>query len=156
MRCNDKPHLLGFWRQTKGAVAVEFAILSTIFLLLIAGVLDFGHAWYMKQVITNASREGARYGITYQTNTSGVRIAPNALNPTIQAYIQNNYLANAALPCDANPTIILEGAGYTSGTKGAGLEVTVTATKTWFIISSFVPGMGEQQSLSAKTVMLCE
>jgi Flp pilus assembly protein TadG len=156
MRDNNKFHILGFWRQTKGAVAVEFAILATIFLVLIAGILDFGHAWYMKQVITNASREGARYGITYQTNTSGVRIAPSALNPTIQTYIQTNYLANAALPCDANPTIILGGAGYTSGTKGAGLEVTVSATKTWFMIASFVPGMSEQQSLSAKTVMLCE
>ncbi len=156
MTWKGKPHILGFLRQTKGAVAVEFAIIGTLFILLIAGVIDFGHAWYMKQVITNASREGARYGITYQTNTSGVRIAPNALNPTVQNYILTKYVANAALPSDANPTITLGGAGYTTGTKGAGLEVTVTATKTWFMVSKFVPGMGEQKTLSAKTVMLCE
>ena len=69
MTWKGKPHILGFLRQTKGAVAVEFAVVGTLFLLLIGGVLDFGHAWYMKQVITNASREGARYGITYQTNS---------------------------------------------------------------------------------------
>jgi len=156
MTWKAKPHILRFVRRTKGAVAVEFAIIGTLFILLIAGVLDFGHAWYMKQAITNASREGARYGITYQTNSSGVRIAPSTLMPTIQTYILTKYLANAALPGDANPTVSLGGAGYTSGTKGDGLEVTVTATKTWFLVSGFIPGLGTQKTLEAKTVMLCE
>jgi Flp pilus assembly protein TadG len=156
MTRNGKSPSLGLLHQTKGAVAVEFAIVGTLFILLIAGVLDFGHAWYMKQAITNASREGARYGITYQTNSSGVRIAPNALNPTIQTYILTKYLPGAALPSDANPTISLGGAGYTTGNKGAGLEVTVTAVKTWFLLSSFIPGLGNQKTLAAKTVMLCE
>jgi Flp pilus assembly protein TadG len=156
MTWKGKPHILGFLRQTKGAVAVELAVVGTLFILLLAGVLDFGHAWYMKQVITNASREGARYGITYQTNASGVRIAPSALNPTIRNYVLTNYGASALLPSDANPTVALGGAGYTTGAKGTGLEVTVTAKKTWFIVSKVVPGMEEQQTLSAKTVMLCE
>ena len=156
MTWKAKPHILLFLRRTKGAVAVEFAVIGTLFLLLIAGVVDFGHAWFMKQAITNASREGARYGITYQTNSSGVRIAPSSLSPTIQTYIQTKYLTNAALPSDANPIVTLGGAGYTTGTKGAGLEVTVAATKTWFLVSSFIPGLGSQKTLTAKTVMLCE
>lgn len=156
MTRKGKSNLRVFLRQTKGGVAVEFAIVGTLFLLLIAGVLDFGHAWFMKQVITNASREGARYGITYQTNSSGVRIAPSALNPTIQTYILTKYLGNAALPSDANPTVSLGGTGYTTGNKGAGLEVTVTAMKTWFMVSGFIPGLGNQKTLMAKTVMLCE
>ena len=156
MTWKGKPHILGFLRQTKGAVAVEFAIVGTLFLLLIAGVLDFGHAWYMKQVITNASREGARYGITYHTNNSGVRIAPSALTPTIETFILTKYATTTVLPSDANPTITVGGDGYTTGTKGSGVEVTVTATKTWFMVSKFVPGMEEHQSLTAKTVMLCE
>jgi hypothetical protein len=110
----------------------------------------------MKQAITNASREGARYGITYQTNASGDRIAPSALNPTIQTYILTKYLANAALPGDANPAVNVGGTGYATGTKGAGVEVTVTATKTWFMVSGFIPGLGTQKMLAAKTVMLCE
>jgi Flp pilus assembly protein TadG len=153
---SGKAAILRFWRQTKGAVLVEFAVISIVFFLLIAGVLDYGHAWYMKQVITNASREGARYGITYQTNTSGVRIPPSSLSPTIRNYILNNYLTSVALPADANPIITLGGTGYTSGTKGDPLEVTVRATKTWFMISSFIPGMSDQATITAKTVMLCE
>lgn len=156
MTWKAKPHIRRFLGRTKGAVAVEFAIIGTVFLLIVAGVLDFGHAWYMRQVITNASREGARYGITYTTNASGVRIAPNVLNPTIQNYILTRYLANAVLPADANPVVALGGAGLTTGTKGAAIEVTVTATKTWFLVAGFIPGLGHQRALAARTVMLCE
>jgi Flp pilus assembly protein TadG len=156
MTWKAKPHILRFLGRTKGAVAVEFAVIGTLFLLLVAGVIDFGHAFYMKQAITNASREGARYGITYTTNASGVRVAPNALSPTIKNYILTKYLTSGLLPDDANPSVTLGGAGYTTGTKGAPLEVTVTATKTWFMVSGFVPGLGDQKTLGAKTVMLCE
>ena len=41
MTWKDRPHILGFLRQTKGAVAVEFAIVGTLFLVLIAGVRRF-------------------------------------------------------------------------------------------------------------------
>jgi len=156
MTWKDRPHILRFLGRTKGAVAVEFAIVGTVFILLIAGIVDFGHAWYMKQVITNASREGARYGVTYTTNSSGVRIAPNALNPTIQNYVLTKYLASSVLPSSANPNVTLGGAGYTTGTKGSAVEVTVTATKKWFIIAGFIPGLGTQKTLGSKTVMLCE
>jgi Flp pilus assembly protein TadG len=156
MTRKDRPHILGFLRQTDGAIAVEFAIVGTLFLLLIAGITDFGHAYYMQQVITNASQTGARYGITYVSDANGVRIAPNALNPTIRNYILTNCLSSGVLPSDANPSVTVGGAGYTTGIKGAGLEVTVTATKTWFIVSSFIPGLGNHITLQAKAVMLCE
>jgi len=156
MTWKAKPHILHFLHRTRGAVAVEFAIIGTLFFLIMAGIVDFGHAYYMKQVITNASREGARYGITYATNTSGVRIAPTALNPTIQNYILTKCLANSVLPSDANPIVTVGGAGYTTGTKGSGIEVKVTATKTWFIVSGFIPCLGPQKTLNATAVMLCE
>ena len=57
--------LTRFCRQRQGSSAVEFAIIVPVFLLLTFGIVDFGHAWYMKQIITNASREGARYGARY-------------------------------------------------------------------------------------------
>jgi Flp pilus assembly protein TadG len=142
-------------RQVRGSVAVEFGIIAPVLILLVAGILDFGHAWFMKQVVTNASREGARYGVTYRANTTGVRIAPNGFSPTIQNYVLTNYLTNAGLPSDANPNVTLAGAGLTTGTHGSPLEVTVTATKKWFVIS-MVPGMGTQHVLTATTVMLCE
>jgi Flp pilus assembly protein TadG len=151
-----KPCLRNFCLHTTGAATVEFALILSVLLLLFAGILDFGHAWYMRQVITNASREGARYGITYRTDTNGVRIAPASLSPSISSYLLNDYKLASILPADANPLITPSGTGYTSKNKGDPLEVKVTATKTWFIVSSLVPGFGNQITLSATTVMLLE
>ncbi len=151
-----KPCLSRFCLHTTGAATVEFALILSVLLLLFAGILDFGHAWYMRQVITNASREGARYGITYRTDTNGARIAPTNLAPSISSYLLNDYKLASTLPADASPLITPSGAGYTSKNKGDPLEVKVTATKTWFIVSSLVPGLGKQITLSATTVMLLE
>jgi len=151
-----KHFLQGLRTRTEGAATVEFAIIISVFLLIVAGIMDFGHAWYMQQVITNASREGARYGITYRTDTSGLRIAPAALTPSISTYLLNTYNLTNLLPPDSSPTITCGGTGLGTGTRGATLEVNITAQKSWFIISSFIPGLGDQKTLKASTVMLCE
>ncbi len=144
-----------FWRQQQGGVSVEFAILVPIFLLLVFGIVDFGHAWYMKQVITNASREGARYGTRYNTDASGTHIKPNTLNPTISNYITNKY--SSLLPGDANLTVTPGGTGYTSGNPGDDLSVQVTATKKWWIVNKFIPGfVGSTKNISCITWMKCE
>ena len=48
----------------KGAAAVEFGIILPFLVLLVFGTIEFGVMFYNKQVITNASREGARAAIT--------------------------------------------------------------------------------------------
>ena len=47
-----------------GAAMVEFAIVLPLLLILVFGIIEFGVMFYDKAVITNASREGARAGIT--------------------------------------------------------------------------------------------
>ena len=47
-----------------GAAMVEFAIVLPLLLIIVFGVIEFGVMFYDKAVITNASREGARAGIT--------------------------------------------------------------------------------------------
>lgn len=47
----------------RGGVLVEFALILPLLLLLFFGIIEFSLLMYNKQVITNASREGARYGI---------------------------------------------------------------------------------------------
>ncbi|MBN2358950.1 MAG: pilus assembly protein, partial [Deltaproteobacteria bacterium] len=54
------------WRRgradTRGAAAVEFAIVLPLLLLLVLGGLDWGYYFFIAQVTTNAAREGARAG----------------------------------------------------------------------------------------------
>lgn len=53
-----------YFRNQKGAAAIEFAIVLPLLVILVFGVIEVGLLLYNKQVITNASREGARAGIT--------------------------------------------------------------------------------------------
>jgi Flp pilus assembly protein TadG len=141
-------------RSEGGGVAVEFAILLPVFLLLVFGIVDFGHAWYMKQLVSNASREGARYGTRYTTNSAGTHTLPSALSPTIASWITTQY--TSLLPSDANLQVTAGGTGYTSGTAGADLSVQVTATKNWWVVGSLVPGLGSSVNVTSTTVMKVE
>ena len=51
-------------RQT-GSNIVEFALILPLLLVLVSGIVDLGLALYDKAVITNAAREGARFGMVF-------------------------------------------------------------------------------------------
>jgi Flp pilus assembly protein TadG len=162
-------------RQEHGGVAVEFAILLPVFLVLLFGIIDAGQALYMKQVITSASREGARYATRYQEN-GGMRVLPNNLSPSIPNYVLQNSAENGnaggygldqLLPQDANAQVSM--ADLTSPTKSPGysttdpnalpgldITVTVTATKHWWVLGKLIPSLGDSLNLSSSTVMKCE
>lgn len=46
-----------------GAAAVEFALVAPLFLFLLAGVIEFGHAFRIEHTLCNAARRGARSAI---------------------------------------------------------------------------------------------
>jgi hypothetical protein len=50
------------FRNDEGAVLIEFAIVIGLFFLLVFGMVDFGLAINTRTQITNAGREGARFG----------------------------------------------------------------------------------------------
>jgi Flp pilus assembly protein TadG len=47
-------------RRQRGAVAVEFALIMPVLLLILVGTLEFGRVWSQLQVFQGAAREGAR------------------------------------------------------------------------------------------------
>jgi Flp pilus assembly protein TadG len=57
------------FRCQKGAAAIEAAVVLSLFLVpLFMGIIDASLAIYNAQVIANASREGARFGIKIRDN----------------------------------------------------------------------------------------
>lgn len=144
---------LKIFSRCEGSAVVEFALLLIPLVLLIGGVVDFGDAYYIKQVIANASREGARYGSRYQTDPTGTRIIPaNITTPyTIAGYVTHYYSSSVTNLTVPTPT----GAGYTSGTSTHLLTVTVTAQKNWFFLGN-LPGFTNPQTLTASTTMALE
>jgi Flp pilus assembly protein TadG len=60
-------------KNRRGAAVVEFAIVAPIFFLLIFGMIEFGRVVMVQQLLTNASREGARLGVLNDATVSQVQ-----------------------------------------------------------------------------------
>ena len=69
MRTNDR---------RRGAALVEMALVLPIFLLIVLGIVEFGRAMMVSQLVTNAAREGARLAIVGGSTNSDVQNAINA------------------------------------------------------------------------------
>ncbi len=62
-------------RNRRGAAVVEFAFVAPVFFLLVFGMIEYGRMVMVQQVITNASREGARVGVLDGSTTAQVQTA---------------------------------------------------------------------------------
>jgi Flp pilus assembly protein TadG len=51
------------WQSEEGSELIEFALVTPILVLLLAGIFDFGMMFRSYEVVTNAAREGARVGV---------------------------------------------------------------------------------------------
>ena len=49
-------------QSQRGASAVEFALVLPLLLFIVFGIIDFGWLFYVDIQVTNAAREGARWG----------------------------------------------------------------------------------------------
>ena len=77
MRCR-RPRLE---KRTRGAAAVEFALVLPMLIAMLLGVWDFGRLVAANQILTNAAREGGRQASTGNVSTAAVQqTVVNALN----------------------------------------------------------------------------
>lgn len=106
-----------------GQGLVEFALLLPVLLLILLGAIDLGRAFNAYVTITNASREGARYGASQPTNTSGIQahvIQEAALSGvTITT-------TDITIDCAAFGTTSFSSANCSTINKGDQIRVTVT------------------------------
>lgn len=62
--------------EARGQSLVELALILPVLMLVLVGILDFGRAFYAYNAISNAAREGARYGTIHPTNTDSDGFPP--------------------------------------------------------------------------------
>jgi Flp pilus assembly protein TadG len=55
-------------RREDGVSAVEFGLVLPLFIIILLGIMDYGWVYFVKLSMTNAAREGARVGVTLDTN----------------------------------------------------------------------------------------
>jgi Flp pilus assembly protein TadG len=136
-------------RNQRGASAVEFAILLPVLVVIVFGIIEFGFLMFDKAIITNASREGARFGIVYRSPYND----DTAIKNKILSYCKRDGIDimitfGSDILTAADITITPD---YASRISGTPLYVTVTYQYD-FLTLFFVPSI----TLKGQTVMNME
>ena len=121
----------------RGAALVELAMVLPLLLLILVGIIELGLLFYNQQVLTNASREGARAGIAYATGIPDI----------VDNYCQSRLITFGPVP-PVN-TVVTGGVSYPND-----LKITVIYDYTFFVPELL--GFGPTKTLSASTEMRME
>ncbi len=145
--------------KSRGASAIEFAIILPLLLLIIFGTIEFGFLLYNKQVITNASREGSRAGIVARTPTRLPAFGSPSVDQVVQLYCAQNLITfdYAQLP----PVTSFPDGFNPNALFGENLRVRVAYNYQFLlfpdIVIAFFRNSPERQiTLTAETVMRYE
>ena len=78
--------MTGRLRNERGATAVEFAFIVPLLLVLVIGIIEFGHAFQVQGTLSAAAREGVRAMALRNDPADAravVRTAASSLHPAI-------------------------------------------------------------------------
>ncbi len=118
---------------------MEFALFLPLLLVLIFGVVELGSAWYSKQMLVNASREGARLGALFN--------AGDLTDSDVQNHVLV-LLSDAGFP--GSPTVTVSGVANSAGSP---VSVQVESSYDLPVLGALVPAALSTVNLSATTVM---
>lgn len=120
---------LGEKASDSGQTLIEFALVASVFLLLIFSVIDFAYLFYTRATLQNAVRQAGRYAITGQcVNKNGTCTLTR-----YKSIIQTLENTSIGLLNDANSSDIViactnNGGGCPNQAGGPGDTVTITVT----------------------------
>lgn len=129
--------------REKGAALVEFALVLLPLLLLLVGTADIGLVLYNKQVLTNASREGARAGI------AGRDVQAEVLN-YCRAANSGWKLFSLVAPNSSAPRVIVAASSVFQD------DYIVTVEYDYRFLLPQLLGLNEQVTLTGRTTMKVE
>ena len=129
--------MLGRLRQERGATAVEFAFIVPLLLVLVIGIIEFGHAFQVQGTLSAAAREGVRAMALRNDPADAravVRTAAASLSPAItDAQITIRVVGGTGEKCPptgggstAVRLTIAYPKPYLTGFFGSGIELTGT------------------------------
>ena len=128
----------------RGAVIVEFAILLPFLLSILVGTVEFGLLFYNKQVLTNASREGARAGISSLYTETQIKD------------IVVNYSNGRLITFGVVPNVILNDVAVVGASGSYPDKLNVSLTYKYTFLVPKLLGFGTDLTLNAETVMNME
>ena len=120
------------FRSDRGAAAVEFALVVVPLILMLAGIIDFGHAYSQQLALSSGARDIVRAAAVH--NTAGVTSAKADLQAAVPGAV-----------VDVSPT--------TSCTTGQ--TVTVTARYPLDSLTGLFDPLFSGKTLTGEGVMKC-
>lgn len=135
----------------RGATLVEFAFVAVLFVMVMFGILEFCLIVYTYNIVENAAREGARYGVVNVTDSTMVNDTKNHT----KSYMANLDTKMKNYACNV----------YRSDSKGANLGAATDAQFGQYICvdvavdyTPITPGLGYLKSftLRSKCIMASE
>jgi Flp pilus assembly protein TadG len=137
--------------RERGAVAVEFIFLFPVYLLLLVGIMEFGHLWYLRHALTNASREGARAAVVYYTPADNrTAWATATAKDVVQKYL--NATHDPWLESLPDPVVTIQDDTAVTGNT---LTVKVASPSGLLLLDELIPAF-KNVTVSAETTMRLE
>ena len=94
--------LRGMLKREDGVAALEFAIVSMVFLLFLFGILTYGFIFGLDQSMNHAAEEGARSAISTTTDAAAIAKAHSTAMQRLSwlgSRIQDSDVVEAVAPC---------------------------------------------------------
>lgn len=140
----------GVAAHERGQSLVEFALLLPVLLLILLGAVDLARVYTTQVTITNAAREGARFGAANRTNT------PEIQNKAVQeasssgVAISTSDVAVACFPFAGNtPFASCIDSGIVAGDR-----LRVTVTHAFPLITGGILGFGALTLSNSATMVI--
>lgn len=139
----------GSGKSLRANALIEFALVLPLLCLILFGIIDFSLMFYDKNILINASREGARYGIIAQNNTYPSSTA-------IADYVNSNFTTGLISFSSTSPSAnVTATPSATPPATGDTLSVTVEYPYTCLIINRLT-SIPSPVILTSTTVMVYE
>lgn len=121
----------------RGAVAVEFAIIAPVLVMLLLGIVEFSRAYNAQASLSAAAREGVRV-MAITGNAATARSTAKATAVSLKPALQDSNITFGT-PCPS--------------TVGAGSSPQITITITYSL--STLTGIAGPFTMTGKGAMLC-
>lgn len=109
-------------QKKEGAAAVEAAIVLSLITVLALGVIEYGRALTVNQIITNAAREGARYAAKPNATTA-------TFNNILDLYMSSNGFSSSEYTKQVTVRVnnnVVSGATVSTAPKNSEITVRVS------------------------------
>ena len=137
-------------RNSRGVSIIEFTLILPFLLVLLFGIIEMSLLMYNQVMITNASREGARFGILFNTDGTGTYtpMTTAEISNQVNTFLADRLISFAPTSATTNVT--------PAGGRGQPLTVEVQYDYTVLILPGFAESLAGDITLSAETTMRME